>query len=243
MPRVPGAAVVRCTDCVVVPTDQRETDEFIPLSHDFDETDIGAARHVLPWLPARPTVALGMGRISDALAGFLREVDGLRITSGVITESARALGGLVAEPMRAMSVIGAPPLLDWAARSGMVQLLPSTFIHAPDWLSRRRRFVAVLSALQVDASGAANSEQLGARLVSGVGGSVDLAAGAHASPGGLTILALRAQDPKGRSTLVAELARTTIPAVLVDVIATEHGAVRVTGLAADARRRALASIF
>jgi acyl-CoA hydrolase len=245
MPHVPGAAWVDDAATVVLSAANR-SDSQPHFSAPFDSIDVAIARHILPLLPPSPTLALGIGRVSDALGYELRGRGDIDIVSGVVTDSimAMSLSGLTGEaPARAMSVVGSPALLEWAAMSHRVEILPSTMIHDSKWLASHHRFVAVLGAIDVDLRGNVNSETLDRRLVSGVGGAPDFAQGAHASSGGLSIVALRSHDREHRTRLVPSIADPTIPGSAVDAVVTEKGSALLRGLDNDSRQKLLERIF
>jgi 4-hydroxybutyrate CoA-transferase len=245
LPRVPGATQVPHAD-KVVPSHTLDTDEQPHFSADFDETDLAVARHISALIPSAPRLALGIGRVSDALAHELTGRGDVDILTGVVTDAVRAMhaaGTLSSEPVRAMSVVGSSHLLRWAKESGVVELLPSTKIHEPSWLAGHERFVSVLGAIQIDSAGNVNSERIGDKPVSGRGGAPDFARGGHLSPGGMSIVALHSTDRQGRSRLVPEIDDPSIAGTRVDVVVTEKGAAVLSGLDRDDRSSTLSTIF
>jgi acetyl-CoA hydrolase len=96
--------------------------------------------------------------------------------------------------------------------------------------------VAVNSALEVDLTGQVNSEVAAGRYLGAAGGLLDFIRGAHRSPGGLPIIALRSTAGAG-STIVAELSGpATLPRSEAAIIVTEFGAVDLRGLTLSQRR-------
>jgi acyl-CoA hydrolase len=245
LPRVPGATQVRHAD-QVVPSHNQETAEQPHFSAAFDDTDLAIARHILALIPSKPRLALGIGRVSDALAHELAGRGDVDILTGVVTDAVRAMhteGTLSSAPVRAMSVVGSLDLLRWAKESGVVELLPSTNIHEPSWLAGHERFVSVLGAIQVDRRGNVNSERIGEKPVSGRGGAPDFALGGHLSAGGLSIVALHSTERHGRSRLVPEIDDPSIVGARIDAVVTEKGAALLSGVDAKNRNSALSRIF
>jgi acyl-CoA hydrolase len=245
LPRVPGATTFSHAD-QVVPSEALDTDDQPHFSASFDDIDLAIASHIVPLIPPNPRLALGIGRVSDALAHRLGGRGDVDILTGVVTDAVRemhAADTLGNGPIRAMSVVGTHDLLHWAEESRAVELLPSTDIHEPSWLASHDRFVSVLGAIQVDAVGNINSERIGEKLVSGRGGAPDFALGGHLSQGGLSIVALHSRDRHGRSRLVAELGDPSISAASIDAVVTELGAAVLAGLDLDERNSALSRIF
>jgi acyl-CoA hydrolase len=243
VPHLTGAATVDA-DCAVVSASVE--DAFTPLSGVPDATSARIAERIAELIPPRPTIALGVGRILDALTDRLTQMTHLRIVSGAITDAAAALDAVGAldssAPVEGMSLVGSDDLVSWAADDGRVRLRPSTRIHDPSWLAAHPRFICALGALSVDLAGNVNSERIGDRVVSGLGGAPDLAAGAHGSAGGLCIVALPSMDPSGRSTLKETLPAVSVDGSLVDAIVTEKGVALRTETAGE-WRHAIERIF
>ncbi|MDT7708278.1 MAG: hypothetical protein QOG20_3885 [Pseudonocardiales bacterium] len=246
LPYIPGSAVVP-DDCEVlaVRPGPPPTGATVGFSADHDDIDARVAAHVADLLPDRPRLALGIGRIPDALALALAGRGDIEVLTGVVTEAVAGMaadGALADATIRSMSVVGPPSLLTWAAGADL-SLSSSTIIQSPSRLGAQDRFVAVLGGLTIDGAGNVNSERIGNRTVSGLGGAPDFARGAAASAGGLCIVAVRSRDPHGESRLVGVIDDPTLDGAWVGAVATEHGAVRLTGLGRAERRRALASVF
>lgn len=244
LPDIAGATIVQQATRVVV----SKASELEPQPHfaaAFDDVDVAIARHIADLLPPSPCLALGIGRVTDALTEQLKGRGDVTVLTGVITDAVRHLveSGAVADaPMQAMSVVGSPALLRWAA-SADVQIIPSTQIHEPAWLAGHERFVAVLGALQVDEQGNVNSETAGDRTVSGRGGAPDFARGAHESPGGFSVLALHSTDRNGTSRLVESLPDPSLDGQVIDVIVTEKGVADLRRLHGEPRTLAVRAIF
>jgi acyl-CoA hydrolase len=229
LPTIPGSAIARRWD-QVVPSDIRPQDLGPPLATQFDDVDEGIADRIADLVGGEGTFSLGIGRIPSALAHRLRG-ESLTLVCGAVTESVRdlydSIPGSSRQPIRAMSVVGPSELLDWASREDRVELLPSTIVHNPTWLAKLPKFVAIMGALSIDRFGNVNSETVGERLVSGIGGAPDFALGAHLSPTGKCVVALRAQVPGRGPVYVDSMATATIPSNCVDTVVTELGLLEV----------------
>ncbi|MDB5911284.1 MAG: 4-hydroxybutyrate CoA-transferase [Massilia sp.] len=245
LPRIPGAALVPTADMVVA-SRAHPSDEQPHFSAPYDDLDLAIARKVVDLIPPSPQLALGIGRVPEAIGHLLRDRGDIAIMTGVITDTVRRLhedGALTTGPAHGMSVVGGSPLLEWASRSHHVELHSSTIIHDPRKLRDLRRFVAVLGAVTVDQYGNVNSERTARGWTSGLGGAPDFAAGGHTSPGGLSIIALPSEDGRGNSRLVDHLEEPTIGSELVDVVVTEKGVAHLTGLPPRDRGRELTRVF
>jgi acyl-CoA hydrolase len=245
MPRVPGAAIVARADDVV-PTHRSHGEPQPGFSSAAGEVDLAIARNVASLIPRDATLALGIGRVNDAVVTQLARRGDVEIVTGVVTDAVRLLhesAGTPDRPVQAMSVVGSDDLLKWSETSGAVTLRPSTEIHEPTWLAAHDRFVSVLGAIDIDTSGNVNSERVDAAMVSGKGGAPDFARGAHESEGGRSIVALSASHRRARTRLVDLLEDPTVPAQWIDAVATERGVAVLEGLSSAQRRWALGEIF
>ena len=100
----------------------------------------------------------------------------------------------------------------------------------------------ILGALQIDRLGNVNSETVGSRLVSGLGGAPDSARGAHRSAGGRCIVAMRSKGPAGSPLLVDRVNSVSVPGPDVDFVVTELGLADLRGRM-DRTSRMLEHIF
>jgi acyl-CoA hydrolase len=245
LPTIPGAASVGSDNLSIVSTDHRRGDDQPKLAGSFDEVDARIAANVVRCLPALPTLALGIGRIADAISSVLLDRGDVAVLTGAIQQTTRTLhdsGALDSSVLRGMSVVGDDDLLQWAS-SGPVRLESSSRIHNPAELGSVERFVSVLGAIGIDRRGNVNSEFVGDRLVSGLGGAPDFSLGAFSSVGGLSIVALRSATSRCETKLVQELQRWSIPGQHVDIVVTERGIARLTGSSIASRAERLSAIF
>jgi len=118
---------------------------------------------------------------------------------------------------------------------------PVDIVNDPRHIAKNANVVSVNATLQIDLTGACNSEALGKRQYSGSGGQLDFVRGARRSENGRSIIATCSTAKSGAiSAIVPELTgAVTTPRNDVDTVATEFGAVRLIGLSAEERARAL----
>ncbi|MDX2238231.1 MAG: acetyl-CoA hydrolase/transferase C-terminal domain-containing protein [Hyphomonadaceae bacterium] len=189
----------------------------------------------------------GIGKLPAAILSRLRNHKNLRIHSGMYVDGVLDLlhGGALDPdaPMLGGTAIGTAALHARIAAEPRARLAPVPHTHGLAALSAVRRLTAINGALQVDLFGQVNSEWIGRRRVSGLGGLPDFLRGAAAAPGGRAIIALPAEQ-KGQSRIVARLDApcVTAPASDAQIVVTEHGAADLRGLTVDARAAALIAI-
>lgn len=212
------------------------------------------ASHVVSLLPRNPVIQLGIGAIPEAVVEQIgsRDLGRIRVV-GMATDRMVSLLDLMGHKrrgercgiLRAVELMGTDTLMSAADLNPDVQMVPSVMGHDPKELGREAAFVSINGALAVDLSGQVAAESIGTRVVAGIGGSFDFFEAAHLSVGGLRIIALPAQAPGGASSIVSRLpcgTAVSIPRHSVDVIVTEYGVARVTGLSLRERADALIAI-
>jgi acyl-CoA hydrolase len=210
------------------------------------------AAHVDAFIPDRATLQVGLGAIPEAIIAMLANRRDLGIHSGMVGDSLVDLveRGVVTNAAKGMdpgvSITGVlfgtdAKLYRFAHRNPALKLCPVNYTHALDVLSQLQRFVSINSALEVDLTGQVNAESIGGDYIGAVGGQVDFVRAAGRSSGGTSIIAL--PSTAGGGALPRIVARLSGPVTTarsdVDIVATEHGAVRLRGLALRERAQAM----
>jgi len=213
------------------------------------------AAHVDRFIPDRATLQVGFGSIPEAILAMLSNRRDLGFHSGMGGDSLVDLveRGVVTNAAKGIdegvSIAGVlfgtdARLYRFAHRNPALKLCPVGYTHAIDVLSRLSRYVSINSALEVDLTGQANAESIGGDYIGAVGGQVDFVRAGSRSPGGASIMALPSTAKGGMlSRIVARLSGPVTTARSdVDVVATEHGAVRLRGVALKQRVKAMIDI-
>ena len=220
------------------------------------EVERAIGRHVAALVPDGATVQVGVGAIPQAvlealghhrdlaLHSLLVDASVALVERGVVTAARKPFhrGRLdIAEAM------GTRRLFDFLHDNAGVNMESSAFVHDPDVVARLDHFVSINSALEIDLTGQVNAESLGTRQVAGIGGQFDFVIGASRGSNGMAIIALPSTGGRdgGVSRIVPHLAAgaaVTTPRYLADWVVTEHGAVRLRGLAVRQRAAALTAV-
>ena len=118
---------------------------------------------------------------------------------------------------------------------------PVQVVNDPRHIAKNDRVVSVNATLQVDLTGACNSEHLLGAQYSGSGGQLDFVRGAYASRGGKSIIACPSTAAGGRvSRIVPRLdGPVTTPRNDTHLIVTEYGWADLKGKSSTQRARAL----
>jgi itaconate CoA-transferase len=121
---------------------------------------------------------------------------------------------------------------------------PVQMVNDPRHISKNDNVVAVNATLQIDLSGACNSEHMMGQQYSGSGGQLDFVRGARASKGGKSIIACHSTAKSGTvSRIVPHLeGPVTTPRNDAHIVVTEFGSVDLSGKSLRERAEALIAI-
>ncbi|MEE2879720.1 MAG: acetyl-CoA hydrolase/transferase C-terminal domain-containing protein [Pseudomonadota bacterium] len=140
--------------------------------------------------------------------------------------------------------LGNKPMYELLHDNPSIVSHPVNIVNDPRHIAKNPNVVSVNATLEIDLTGACNSESLGRRQYSGSGGQLDFVRGARHSRNGRSIIAARstAQDGKVSRIVPALTGAVTTPRNDVDTIVTEYGAAQLIGLSSEDRARALIAI-
>ncbi|HSV78014.1 MAG TPA: acetyl-CoA hydrolase/transferase C-terminal domain-containing protein [Ramlibacter sp.] len=219
-----------------------------------DPADEAIAEHLASLVEDGAVLQLGVGALPERVLARLAHRKHLGLHTGIIGDGARALiergvidnstKGVLPGVSVATMLLGSAGLYAFADRNPAIEMHPCSFTHDAGVLRGLGAFTAINSALQFDLEGRANAETVGSRRISLPGGLPDFARAAASSPRGHSIIAVRACDKAGRSSIVPRLrdAEASLLPNEVDFFVTEYGIAAVRGASAAQRRKALLAI-
>lgn len=254
MPRVHGNAWLHVSEVQAIVEHEEPLTELLPETPTAIEQAI--ASHIVPLIPERGTLQLGIGGIPNAVIAQLRGRDDLGVHSEMISDGvldaveAGVVTGrhktLHARKVITTFILGSRRLYDWVDDNPMVEAHPCDYTNDLVVASSNERLVAINSAISVDLTGQVNSDSIGTRIFSGVGGQVDFIRAAARSRGGVPIIALPSTARDGQvSRIVPTLASGAgVVTSRADVhwVVTEFGAVNLYGRSVKGRAELLTSI-
>jgi itaconate CoA-transferase len=132
-------------------------------------------------------------------------------------------------------VARATKLYDFLNDNPAVESAPVDYVNDPHIIAQNDNVISINATIQIDLTGACNSEHMLGHQYSASGGQLDFVRGADASKGGKSIIAARSTAAKGKvSRIVARLdGPVTTPRIDTHYVVTEFGAVN---LKRNARR-------
>jgi itaconate CoA-transferase len=118
---------------------------------------------------------------------------------------------------------------------------PVEYVNTPSIISRNDKVVSINATLQIDLTGACNSEHMLGHQYTSSGGQLDFVRGAYASKGGKSIIACRSTAARGKvSRIVSRLeGPVTTPRIDTQWVVTEFGSVDLKGKSSPERAKAL----
>lgn len=234
MPRVLGNSFLHVRDVHAIV----EAEHPLPELHPRTPTDVerAIAGHVAGLIPEGATLQLGIGGIPDAVIAGLRGRDDLGVHSEMVSdgvmdavEVGTVTGRCKTRHRRKVVTtfaLGTRRLYDWLHENPVVEAHPCDHTNDLIVASSNARLVAINAAISVDVTGQVNSDSIGGRIYSGVGGQLDFIRAAARSEGGVPIVALPSTARGGVSRIVATLAAgagVVTPRADARYVVTEHG--------------------
>jgi itaconate CoA-transferase len=137
--------------------------------------------------------------------------------------------------------MGQKATYDFLNDNPAVESAPVDYVNDPRIIAQNDNVISINATIQIDLTGACNSEHMLGHQYSASGGQLDFVRGAYASKGGKSIIAARSTAAKGKiSRIVARLeGPVTTPRIDTHYIVTEFGAANLKGLSSTERAKAL----
>ena len=212
--------------------------------------------HIAELIDDGATLQLGIGAIPDAVLSQLGDKRHLGIhtemfadgvvelfEAGVITNEQKTL-----HPGKIISsfVMGSRKLYNFIDNNPVVEMHPSQYVNDPFIISRNDNMVSINSAISIDLTGQVNSDSMGTKFFSGIGGQVDFVRGAQRAKNGKAIIAFPSTAKKGE---LSRIVGTLLPGAGVvtsrgdvNYIVTEYGVAQLHGKSIRERSRSLINI-
>lgn len=183
------------------------------------------------------TIQLGIGALPDAIARNLMDKKDLGVHSETLTEAMMELvqAGVITNSRKTLNpgvcigaqAAGSEAFYEFISGHPMFAVYPVDYVNDPYIVGKNYKQTSINSCMEVDLKGQVNSETVGGRQYSGIGGQLDHVRGAQLSEGGKSILALSSTAKEDTiSKIVPYFAPgnvTTVSRYDVQYIVTEYG--------------------
>jgi itaconate CoA-transferase len=192
-----------------------------------------AIGHIIAGLvPEGACLQMGVGALPNLVCASLKDRNDL----GVHTEALNP--GLIDFAM------GQKVMYDFLDSNPAVESRPVDYVNDPRIIAQNDNVISINATLQIDLTGACNSEHMLGHQYSASGGQLDFVRGAYASKGGKSIIVARSTAAKGTvSRIVPRLdGPVTTPRIDTHYVVTEFGAANLKGLSSTERAKALIAL-
>ncbi len=213
MPRTLGDSFIHMEDIDAFVLSEHDIIEF--TYGELDDASTKIAEFVASLVEDESTIQMGIGQIPNAVTQELMEKRDLGVHSEVFSDGIVDLveNGVVTckkknlhkDKIICSFVMGSKKLYDFVDDNPMVEFHPCDYTNDPYIISQNKKQVAINAALSVDLTGQVNSDSLGHRFYSGIGGQVDFVRGAGRSIDGKPIMTLPSTATLKDGTLVSRI--------------------------------------
>ena len=137
--------------------------------------------------------------------------------------------------------MGNKAMYDFMDENPAIESRPVDYLNNPHVIAQNDNVISINATIQIDLTGACNSEHMLGHQFSASGGQLDFVRGAYASKGGKSIIATGATAAHGKvSKIVARLdGPVTTPRIDTHIVVTEYGWVNLKGMSSTERAKAL----
>lgn len=249
MPRVFGSSALHISEVDAIV----ESDAALPELPQRPITDVdrGIGERVAALVEDGACVQIGVGGLPQAVCEQLRDRVDLGVHSEVFTPALADLleRGVVTGRRKNINrgkavftfAMGDRATYRFMHDNIALESHPVDYVNDPAVIARNDRVVSVNSTIEMDLTGACNSEHVNGHQFSAAGGQLDFIRGAYASRGGISVIAFASTTRGGTiSKIVPRLSGpVTTPRNETHFVATEHGVANLKGLSSTQRAEAI----
>ena len=216
--------------------------------------DEAIGRIIADLVPDGACLQMGVGALPNLVCAELRDRNDLGIHTEALNPGLIDLirAGVVTNRRKTIDrgktvftfAMGQKATYDFLHDNPEIESQPVDYVNDPHVIAQNDNVISINATLQIDLTGACNSEHMLGHQYSASGGQLDFVRGAYASRGGKSIIAARSTAAKGKvSRVVARLdGPVTTPRIDTQYIVTEFGAVNLKGLSSTERAQALIAL-
>lgn len=253
MPHVSGAGAQLHVSEVSAIVENNAPLPELPIRTAAPEDEV-IGRLIAGLVPDGACLQMGVGALPNLVCAELRDHNDLGIHTEALNSGLVNLirAGVVTNRRKAINygksvftfAMGQKAMYDFLDGNPALESAPVDYVNDPRIIAQNDNVVSINATIQVDLTGACNSEHMLGHQYSASGGQLDFVRGAYASKGGKSIIATRSTAAKGTiSRIVARLdGPVTTPRIDTHHIVTEFGAVSLKGLSSTERARALIAL-
>jgi len=249
MPRVFGASLLHVSEVDAIVESDRPLPEITPKP--ASAIDKVISDFIAEMVTDGACLQMGIGALPNAVCSALTSHRNLGIHTELLTPGLVDLvkRGVVDNSRKAINrgksvftfALGNREMYDFMDDNPSLESYPVDYVNNPHVIAQNDRVISVNSTIEMDLTGACNSEYVKGHQYSASGGQLDFVRGAYASRGGKSIIAFHSTAGNGKvSKIVPRLAGpVTTPRTDTHMVVTEYGVANLKGLSSSQRAAAL----
>ena len=204
-------------------------------------------RTIAALVPDGACLQMGVGALPNLVCAALKDRNDLGVHTEALNPGLVELieAGVVTNRRKAIDrgktvftfAMGQKAMYDFLNDNPAVESAPVDYVNDPRIIAQNDNVISINATIQIDLTGACNSEHMLGHQFSASGGQLDFVRGAYASKGGKSIIAAQSTAAKGKvSRIVARLdGPVTTPRIDTHYIVTEFGPANLKGLSSTER--------
>ena len=208
-------------------------------------------RAIAALVPDGACLQMGVGALPNFVCGQLKDRKDLGIHTEALCPGLVDLvrAGVVTNRRKTLDrgktvftfAMGQKSMYELLNDNPAIESRPVDYVNDPCIIAQNDGVVSINSTIQIDLTGACNSEHMLGHQYSASGGQLDFVRGAYASRGGRSIIAATSTAAHGQfSRIVPRLdGPVTTPRIDTHYVVTEFGAANLKGMSSTERARAL----
>jgi itaconate CoA-transferase len=205
------------------------------------------SRIIADLVPEGACLQMGVGALPNLVCASLKERNDLGIHTEALCPGLVDLlrAGVVTNRRKAIDrgktvfafAMGQKSMYDFLDDNLSVESRPVDYVNDPRIIAQNDNVISINATIQIDLTGACNSEHMLGHEYSASGGQLDFVRGAYASKGGKSIIAARSTAANGKYSRIVPLLEGPVTTPRIDTlyIITEFGAVNLKGLSSTER--------
>jgi itaconate CoA-transferase len=253
MPRVHGAGAELHVSEVAAIVENNVPLLELPIRAPAAEDEV-IGRTIAGLVPDGACLQMGVGALPNLVCAALRDRNDLGIHTEALNPGLVDLirAGVVTNRRKAIDrgktvftfAMGQKAMYDFLNDNPAVESAPVDYVNDPRVIALNDNVISINATIEIDLTGACNSEHMLGHQYSASGGQLDFVRGAYASKGGKSIIAASSTAAKGKfSRIVPRLeGPVTTPRIDTHYVVTEFGAVNLKGLSSTERAQELIAL-
>jgi itaconate CoA-transferase len=249
MPRVFGRSLLHVSEVDAIVENDVPLLTLNPRPIHEHERRIG--QRIAELIPDRACLQVGVGGVPSGVCEALIDRKDLGIHTEVLNPALADLiqKGVVTNRWKKINpgksvftfAMGDEAFYDFLNDNIALESHPVNYVNDPAVIAQNDNVVSINSTIEMDLTGACNSEYVKGHQFTSTGGQLDFVRGAYASKGGMSFIAFQSSIKDGKiSKIVPRLSGpVTTPRTDVHYVVTENGVANLKGLSSTERAHAL----